>query len=143
MRLTGHVFLLCAAFGLGCGSPATHSVNNDDVQLRLLGRLYGEFMAQNSDRPPRDEAQFKEFLGRSTDLLKSQGIASLEDLLISPRDGQPIMILYGEKIIDDTPNGFPWIAYESQGVNGKKCLIGARGNVEEMTQEQVEALTKR
>lgn len=143
MRVASCLILLGVALQWGCGSATTQTAAGDDLRLRLLGRLYGEFIAQHNGKPPANESQLIDHLAKSADMLKSQGIADVEQLLVSPRDGQPLVVLYGESIIQDENSGFPWIAHETLGIGGKKLVIGARGNVEEMTQEQIEALAKR
>ncbi len=140
MRSVAWSLLAGIAFLLGCDAAGTPAPHNADVQLRVLGRLYGEYMAQHNSQPPADEAQFKASLSQSPDILKATGIATIDQLFVSPRDGQPLVVLFGEKIVPNENSGFPWIAYESQGVDGKKYIIGARGNVEEMAQEQIEAM---
>jgi hypothetical protein len=140
MRFLSLLFLLCVALESGCGSPAAQSVSSDDTRLRLLGRLYGQYMAENNGEPPADEKQLQDYLDKSAEFLKSQSVASPRDLLVSPRDGEPLIILYGKQIVPDENSGFPWIAYESRGADGKKYIIGSRGNVDEMTPEQIEAM---
>jgi hypothetical protein len=143
MRLANCLVLLCVALGSGCGSPAAQSNGTADTRMRLLGRLYGQFMAENNGQPPMDESQLIGFLGKSAEFLKTQGVANLQELLVSARDGQPLVVLYGKQIVEDENSGFPWIAYESQGRDGKKYMIGARGNVDQMTSEQIEAMVTR
>lgn len=140
MRFSSLMILAMFAYSSGCGSPNGQAAPANDIQLRILGRLYGQYMAEQHGKPPADEAQLLAYLEKSADFLESQGIATPSELLKSPRDGQPLTILYGKQIIPDANTGFPWIAYESQGLDSKKYIIGARGNVDEMTQEQIEAM---
>lgn len=118
-----------------------NSPSVDDKPLRLLGRFYGEYMAANNGVAPADEAKLVAYLEKSGDFLRSQGIAGPRELLISPRDQKPLVVYYGKEVIRDGPSGFPLVAVESEGVGGKKLVIGARGNVEELTAEQLGAIT--
>jgi hypothetical protein len=132
------VLIIC-----GCGSSKEQSVGGDESRLRILGRLYGEFLSQHNSQAPKNEAELIEFIDKSSEFLKTQGIESSQELFISPRDEEPLVVLYGKDMIPDGPGGLPWVAYESKGANGKKFLIGARGTTEEMTPEQIEAIISR
>jgi hypothetical protein len=140
MRLNSLLSLMLIVFELGCGSPNVQTSPGGDAQLRLLGRLYGQYMADHNGQGPVDEMQLVAYLEKSADFLKSQGIAVPRDLLKSPRDGQPLSVVYGKQVVVDENTGFPWVAWESQGLDGKRYIIGARGNIDEMTKEQIEAM---
>jgi hypothetical protein len=141
MRQLGCSIVAMTSIVLGCSSSLDSSSAVDEARFAYLGRFYGEFMAAHSGKPPADEAQLVTFLKQSGPFLKSRGIADPHELLVSPRDRKPLVVFYDNQVIQDGPGGLPWIALESEGVNGKKYMIGARGTAEEMTQEQIEAIT--
>jgi hypothetical protein len=121
---------------LGCNSKTSSEADSSSTQFRLLGRMYGEYLAIHQGIAPPDERSFTEFLQSHTDRLAQADISQVGDLLVSPRDGQPLTVLYGKQSIAEGPGGLPWAAFEQTGLAGKRCAIGARGTVEEMEQER-------
>ncbi|RIK85351.1 MAG: hypothetical protein DCC67_04155 [Planctomycetota bacterium] len=66
-------------------------------------------------------------------------IGGIDGLLTSPRDGQPLVIVYGKRIAPkDSPNT-PWAAYEQTGVDGKRMVAKVRGTVDELTTAEIDA----
>ena len=127
--------LLCLFVG-GCTSKPPVASDSTEARFRLLGRYYGEYLSAHGGQGPKDEQAFLQYLKEFTQYLQTQGIAQPSDLLVSPRDQQPLHVLYGRDVIEDGPGGFPWIAYEQQGVDGKHYLIGARGASIEFSPEE-------
>lgn len=131
----------------GCTTKPQGIANSSEEQFRFLGRYYGEYLATHGGRAPEKEEAFLQYLQQFASYLQTRGIGQPSDLLISPRDRQPLRVLYGRDIIEDGPGGLPWIAYEQQGVNGKRFMIGARGVATEVSPEEFEntvsASTKR
>jgi len=122
----------------GCSSQPQVSTDSAELQFRLLGRYYGEYLAGHGGRAPEREEEFLRYLQEFAQYLQSRGIAQPADLLISPRDHQPLRVLYGQDIIEDGPGGLPWVGYEQQGVDGRRYLIGARGVATEVSPEEFE-----
>ncbi len=119
----------------GCYRKTSPEAISSSVQFRLLGRMYGEYLADHNGLAPPDEERFTKFLTSRKDRLATAGISQVEDLLVSPRDGQPLVVLYGKQSAPEGPGGLPWAAYEQTGLAGRRCVIGARGTVEEMDKE--------
>jgi hypothetical protein len=125
---------------VGCGNDGT-SVGNVDSDartlLRLLANEYGEFMNAHDGRIPRDEAEFRKFLAPRTNTVAA-GIqfGTIEELLSSPRDKQPLVIVTGTRREPSDAPGVPWAFRERVGVDGQIFAAGVRyGPVELSTAE--------
>jgi hypothetical protein len=120
--------LLCSA---GCGSgnvakdPPAGSV---DAHLEAICNAYNK-ACKELRRSPKNLEEFKPFL---------KGYGDPEQLLISPRDGQPFVIVYGSTpFIEPTPTNPQIIAYEKVGKDGVRMSIEPRGAIEKYTFEQL------
>jgi hypothetical protein len=119
---------------LGCGGTRTASQVTEESTLKPVAVFYSRYISQHGGRPPADEAAFRKFLeGLSPDELKSFGVSSIDEMLVSKRDGQPYKILYGPPSGPPLgPGGQPIIAYESKGVSGKRFVASSVGGVIEV-----------
>ena len=123
---------VCFALGLlaslGCGWRSSSSFEKSEKPLRELGQLYGHFLARNG-RPPVNQEEFDDFLNANR-------VKNMAERLVSPRDGESLVLLFGDQIGQSGPDGFPWIAHEKMGVDGNRLVISARGGVESMNAAQ-------
>lgn len=136
--MRGIKWLACAAalaLGLasvfsGCGEQPP-SVAFEESNLKKLALFYGHYQARHQGQLPADEKSFKEFIKQQQLLLDSQGIKDVDALFISERDKQPYVIIYaGEPLGTQGPGGSPVVAYEKQGVGGKRYVASSLGAVE-------------
>jgi hypothetical protein len=68
--------------------------------------------------------------------LEKLRVDSIDELFVSERDGQPLVVVYGSP-----PAGSDVVVYEHTGVNGKR-LVGHRiGMVEEADEATFKSLT--
>jgi hypothetical protein len=135
-------FLLLGAALVGCSS---HRVNQAQEQsnLKPLATLYGQFIGQHRGQPPADEAQFKQFItSKGKDLLRSFNVSSVDELFVSSRDGKPYVVLYGAAATKGPPGpaGSPVVAYEQEGVGGKRFVASSMGAVEEVDEARFKQL---
>jgi hypothetical protein len=100
--------------------------------LQVLGREYGRYLVDHNDAPPKDEAAFRAYLESQMTRLKSYGVKQVDDLLKSPRDGQPLTIVCGQRIAAPDQPDLVWAAFEQTGVDGKRLACNVRGGVEEL-----------
>ena len=116
----------------GCRSSATGANKQESSRLKPLVVLYTAATTALS-HPPKSEAEFKKFMasqkGKMLDMLHVQ---NPDELFISERDGQPYVVLYGP-----AANGKlrDVIAYEKDGVDGKRMVGYATGMVSELDAE--------
>ena len=124
---------------LGCGGAKTQSaLEQETSRLKPLVILYAQAFAQNRGRPPANEEKFKSFLAKEGEyLLESYKLNSVDDLLISERDGKPYVIFYGKR-----PQGVArdLCAYEKDGVDGKRYVGYTLGIVEEVDETRFREL---
>jgi hypothetical protein len=127
---------LLLAAGCGGGSGASGSDAQTTAVLRLTGIEYGGYLASHNGQPPKDAAAFRQFLESRLDQLAGYNVKSADDLLKSPRDGQPLVIIVGKKVSAPDQSDYPWAAYEQTGVDGKRMAVNVRGGVADMTPEE-------
>jgi hypothetical protein len=133
-RLAGLSLLLLAAVLVGCGGPAGGSGKKETSRVRFLTMLYTRTSSQLG-RNPKDEQEFKEKL-KSYDLaLDKAGVSSIDELFISERDGQPLVVLYGAR-----PPGSDVVVYEQTGVGGMRYVGHKLGMVEEVDEAKFREL---
>lgn len=130
--------LLTPSF-VGCSNSPTADLSVERAQMKVLGILYGKFISGSRGAAPKSEEQFIEYLS-STKPSWENLVDSPEKLLESPRDGKPLVMLYGNAYKKQPPSAAPWLAHEQEGVEGKKWAVNIRGMVEEMDSEQIKLL---
>jgi len=131
----GSGLLLGAGCGGGSGAPTGSDAQTQAV-MRLTGIEYGGYLAAHNGQPPKDAASFRQYLESRLDQLADYNVKSADDLLKSPRDGQPLVIISGKKVSAPDQGDFPWAAYEQTGVAGKRMAVNVRGGVADMTPEE-------
>ena len=110
----------CLATG-SCSSSAPVKItppNPVAKNLMSILRAYGSFCA-SQQRPPESAEDLKPALAK-------QGNA--DDVLRSPRDGQPLVICWGVDLLKpaDWANSTPVLAYEKQGADGQRYVLTTR-----------------
>src|SRR5262245_50179025 len=102
----------------GCGPQVNVlPLTPAEKALMAIALAYQDAMSQN-EHPPKNADDIKPYLKRFGDP---------EDLLVSPNDSQPYVVVWG---VDPTRGGpteyqgmFPIIAYERQGAGGKLAIV--------------------
>jgi hypothetical protein len=125
----------------GCGSPDAKKSNEmKNSHLRWLLQLRTQALSQG--RLPKSEEEFKRYISSldaaTLDRLKTaSGVASVHELFISERDGQPFVIFYGQR-----PSGVAAdvVGYEQTGVDGKRYVGFGLGIVEEADEQRLNEL---
>jgi hypothetical protein len=126
----------CLCVGCGRGSSPAVSQTTDARSPRALAVFYQEFQEGHGGRPPKDEAEFREFLGTLSARLEAGGLTA-DKVLTSPKSSNAWVVGYGTPIKID---GVEYIAYESAAVEGKRGAINARGAVESIDDAKFESL---
>lgn len=119
---------------VGCGGTQTASQVTEESTLKPVAVFYSRYVSQHGGQAPADEAAFRKYLATlSPEEFKGFGVASVDEMLVSKRDGQPYTILYGPPTGPPLgPGGTPIIAYEKQGVGGKRFVASSIGGVTEV-----------
>jgi hypothetical protein len=126
----------------GCRSRQ-ENVPAMESNLRPLALFYGQFVGQHSGKPPANEEEFRTYLDSlSAGELDAWGVDDVDRLFVSPRDGKPYVVLYGENALQG-PRWIadsPVIAYEQVGVAGRRLVATALGAVEEVDEAELKDL---
>lgn len=124
---------------VGCSSAEPVVDPVDQAHLKVLGILYGKFLSKNRGRAPINQDQFLDYLSAKRPSWEKI-VNSAEQLMTSPIDGKPLVVLYGKAYDRQDSLGTSWIAYESEGINGRHQVINIRGDVEKMDAQQLKQL---
>jgi hypothetical protein len=145
MALTPRTISLAIAAGAclivpGCGAAGVsdQAATNQQtaIALQLAGTMYGEYLARNRGVAPQDAAAVRTFIESRLSDLQANGVKSADDILISPRDGQPFVVVTGRILAPPDQLDAPWAVYEAKGVDGKRMIASARGVVVELSPEE-------
>jgi hypothetical protein len=129
--------------GSGCGRSQRQKQAIQQANLREIAVLYGQFQASHRGQAPANEAEFIEFLrsaGGKGPKSAVDGAAAL--LPSSPRDGKPYVIVYGQPKTQPGPGVMAIVAYEHDGMEGKRLVANSLGMILEVDQTRFEQLTK-
>lgn len=122
----------------GCGQTAVEGTPPDELNLKNLSILYGQYRGRNG-KPPANLEQFKKFLETTkTDpsaMIKVEG--DIDKFLISPRDNQPYVILWNVNARTGVPDP---VAYEQTGASGTRMVGLGTGSVEFADEERFKQL---
>ncbi len=132
---TQYLLILGIALTLfGCGPKSETHRAQEESGLKPLAIFYGRFVPQHQGRPPQNEAEFKAYLkepANAEELLGIHKVADIDALFISSRDKKPYIVIYGPTS-GEGPAGAPVVAYEQDGLNGKRFVASSMGAVEEV-----------
>jgi hypothetical protein len=116
------------ALGIAGGCNSKPATMEELGQFRALGVIYSQYMAQHQGKPPASREQLTEFIeSEGSTIRKRFNVNDDVDLLISPRDNQPLTLVPAPK---PPFNGDCIVAYETQGANGTQIAISAMGGVQ-------------
>ena len=130
---------------LVCASCSTgDSIKPDERQARVvmnvLSIFYGEYLESHRGKPPESSDEFREYLESRPEELKRNNVTSVDQLLTSPRDGLPLVMVCGKRVAPPGSPGTPWAAYEQSGVNDKRLAVQVRGGVHEFSTNEIDRL---
>jgi hypothetical protein len=123
--------LFAAAAASGCSSEPISPEDEATADLREIARAY-EVAIAASNRPPRDVDQIKKVLAD----LHTDGLVTNDptDVLTSPRDGQPYVIILGADLGAEVSTEV--LAYENSGAEGKRYVLLMSRDVRAMSDEE-------
>jgi hypothetical protein len=141
---TGLLVLSLLLLGLvGCGGNKGNEMiaANNDTNIKRLGTMYGFFQLKNQFKGPKDEAEFKKFIGeQDAGRLALAGItgSKVDDLFLSERDKQPFKIRYGVNTQLRGPS-LP-VIFEATGAEGKRQVSFTGGSMQEVDSTKYDEL---
>ncbi len=135
MRPACALILLAVVVLSGCepSSPLIVNAPLEPIHANLvkINIAYCRFIAANH-RPPRGPEDIQPLLAK---------MGSPDEILRSPRDGQPLVICWGadpRKLLSSAKST-PVLAYERRGVNGSRYVLTAIHSVELMPDAEFRA----
>jgi hypothetical protein len=132
-----------AALLSGCGDGEAQKQMQERDNIRTLARMYGQFMSGHRGVGPKNEAEFKQYLESRKGELAGEQITDINTLFISNRDEKPYVVVYGlGQPAAMTPTGRV-IAYEQQGVDGKRMVAYETMAADELDEERFKSVVKK
>lgn len=119
---------------LGCGPVGNPNREQEESGLKPIALFYAQFIPQHQGKPPKNEAEFKAFLKEPKNaerLQKEFHVTDIDAMFISKRDHKQYIVIYGPTS-GEGPAGQPVVAYEQEGVDGKRFVASKLGAVEEV-----------
>jgi len=135
------IAILVAGFltNTGCGGKRV-SLGDDKetrVVMNVLSIFYGEYLESHRGKPPQNSGDFRNYLESRSEDLTFYHVANPDQLLTSPRDGQPFVIVCGKRHAPKDSPGTPWAAYEQSGIEGKRMAVRVRGGAYELSADEI------
>lgn len=123
------------AVALGCAKDEAPKIERPPVEDALLWIRQAYVMTHTAAGPPTDEETLRAGLAI---VLKDRQVEHLtvDDALISPRDGKPFVIRMGTKT--ETTGSHTLLAYEQDGVDGKRYVLTAGLEIRKIGQAEFE-----
>lgn len=120
----------------GCGGSAKQQ-EAQKGRMQAVVSMYG--MARTlQGRVPASEEQFKAFIAeKGANTMNRVGVANADELLVSDRDNQPYVVIYGKP-----PAGMNQdvVAFEKTGVDGTRLVGFGVGYVQEADEAKFKEL---
>jgi hypothetical protein len=130
-QLSGAIMIV--ALLAGCNGSQKETVQKELSHVRIVTMLHAKASSQLG-RPPKDEQEFKQAISTSNVSLQSLKVNSVDEIFVSDRDGQPLVVVYG------SPKASDVVVYEQTGVDGKRLVGHSIGMVEEVDEARFREL---
>lgn len=132
--------LLFAPSGCGHKPPPVPAA---EARIGRLGLMYGIYAGQHQGRPPTSMKDLRGHAERSTspEEMAAFEVASVDELFVSPRDGQPYKLITLPRLpppVAGQPG--PVVVYEQDGLGGKRLVSYLGGATEEVDAEKFRQL---
>ena len=129
------LILIALPLLVGCGKTAPPAA--DRTAIESIGGLHRLYAASHGRKPPDDEAAFLGFVEAT---FKERGQEfDPATFLVSPRDGQKYVILYGKESANLGVSDF--VVREKEGYDGKVLVADQLGLSTEVDAAELPALT--
>jgi hypothetical protein len=138
MRFVVVCYCLLGCHFVGCNrrtDPHDTLASINETNIQRLANLYFTFQSRHDWRGPKDEADFKTFLGSYNPAkLTRIGIdpGKIDELFISENDGAPFKIRYG--VTGSAMGSSEPVIFESVGVDGRR-LVGFLNMQQQVVEE--------
>jgi hypothetical protein len=125
------LYAALGAFALtGCAQEQPFTEEPVKANLRTIHKAY--WMIEGYyNRPPRDMEELRQSIA---DLHALEMGGPTEEVLVSPRDNKPFVIILGKKRLPDVAGLI--LAYEEQGAGNTRYIVTSRGDILELSNEE-------
>jgi hypothetical protein len=132
------VAVVVLAASLGCGGGSGNSDAKEVSHVQAITTLYVRASSLLRKKPASEE-EFKQAFANEKLDLSVLGVGSLDELFVSDRDGQPIVVVYGSSSKGVAPGV---VAYEQAGKDGIRLVGFNTGQIEEADDARFSQLVK-
>jgi len=121
---------------VGCNSPEVkQEVKRRGSNLQSLAGMYRMYSSENGGHPPANETDLKNFIQeQGLEHFEPFGITTVDDLFISPRDGEPYVVVYGGSELPEI------LAYERLGTETGRWIVSSMAVVAEVNESAFKEL---
>lgn len=135
------VLFSCCVIAAGCQDKSGRELEPVESNVKNIAIFYGRYVSQNRGRTPPNEEALKKFIAsHPANELAALKITDVGQLFVSPRDKQPYVVRYGVVLPPPSPTGSPVVAYEKEGVGGRRFVAFAHAGVEELDDDRFREL---
>ena len=127
-------WLVIASLPLGCDTGPSEQELTVHNRLKGVATMYGRYQGQHRGQPPKNQEEFDAYL-KTVDPKEYETFdaTSASDLLVSPRDGKPIIVKWGTNAGPPGPDGStPIIAYETPSEDSSFLAVTSVGEIREL-----------
>jgi hypothetical protein len=121
----------------GCGSSGKVETTKEEIHIRQIGMLAGQYKNKHKRLPQTVEELKKWAQTLKPEDLQKLGIDNLESAFISPRDGQPYAIATSSNPMQAKMGIQEVLFYEKEGVKGKHLTVSSMGSTSEMDRDRL------
>ncbi len=138
LLVLGACFFVIGSSGCSGDPIASHVASVSKTNLQKLSNVYSLYVSRNSNKGPKDEATFREFLETDPSIEKNIGYMGIarddfEKISISERDNAPLLVRYGLSLPPMSPKQ-PQVL-ETVGVDGVRLVIMSNGDIVEVSDD--------
>ena len=133
----GKLFMIsCLGVVLSGCSAKSGTVEPVQTNLSWLGSMYGRYISQNGGNSPKSLEDLKKFVSKkvTAERLAALGVANVDELFKSPRDGKPLVLVSHAKLPPPGTSPPPVVLYEAEGKDGQRAVV-FMGGITEMVDE--------
>lgn len=135
------VLLLGLTLSYGCGGTGTTSSDPSKSRVAVIARLIERYRIQKRGSMPTSLDELKSFAREQGEaFVKEANVASADELFVSERDGQPIVVRLGKLKPPKDPMDPVVTCHEQRGVNGQRIVAYQGGAAEEVDDARFQQL---
>ncbi len=138
VRWQASLILVAVIAAAGCSGDSYSPPSDEALRaIQNIGKWYQLYRADNGGKPPADEEAFLAFVNSQ---LTERGREAVdrEKLLVSPRDGESYVVLYGKKTVRSQDLNI--VAYEKTGAYGTKLVVTEMGQSRVLEDSDLQSL---